>query len=303
MITNTRVRILCIFSMLAVVFLLNACGRVSEEDVQLPSTQESVNNVQPPSKQEILDSVIAAADDIKTSQFDMNMTMDMSGEAAGATTEATMVMHFSGVLDQINRKMKEDVTITIITSATDKEEMAMTMYLLNGTAYFLAKVPGMTPQWLKAETPAANWEATNPVESQLELLEGAQIEVTGSEIVHGVDCYVLQLTPDIEQLWQIAMQQAQVTGEKIPDTGEEFLEEMFQSFSVKQWIAKDTCFLTKVHIDMNVELTPEQLGSPGEEGIVQTAISMDIFFHNYNQPVSIVLPPEAEEAVEVPMNM
>jgi hypothetical protein len=37
------------------------------------------------------------------------------------------------------------------------------------------------------------------------------------------------------------------------------------------------------------------------EGSVPAGISMVLLFYNYNQPVSIVLPPEAEEAIEVPM--
>lgn len=49
-----------------------------------------------------------------------------------------------------------------------------------------------------------------------------------------------------------------------------------------------------------VELTPEAMGSPEEEGVFTMDITMSLLAYNYNQPVSIVLPPEAEEAVEMP---
>ena len=52
---------------------------------------------------------------------------------------------------------------------------------------------------------------------------------------------------------------------------------------------------------MTVELTPEALGSPEEEGRITMDIVMILLTNDYNQPVSIVLPPEAEEAIEVPM--
>ena len=151
------------------------------------------------------------------------------------------------------------------------------------------------------EMPERSWEQMRQVESQVELLEAAQVEVIGSERVRGIDCYVLQLTPDMEQLWQLAMQQAAVTGEEIlPTVAEEFLREMFRSFSVKQWIAKDTYFLTKAEIDMAVELAPEAMGLPEEEGVLTMDIAITFLAYNYNQPVSIELPPEAEEAVEMP---
>jgi len=87
----------------------------------------------------------------------------------------------------------------------------------------------------------------------------------------------------------------------LPDIGEEFLREAFKNFSVKQWGAKDTYFLTKVEMYMAIELTPEALGFPEEEGLMTMDIKMDLLAYNYNQPVSIELPPEAEEALEVPI--
>jgi hypothetical protein len=87
----------------------------------------------------------------------------------------------------------------------------------------------------------------------------------------------------------------------LPPVPEELLHEMFRSFSVKQWIAKDTYFLMKAEIDIAIETTPELMDYLGEEG--ETSIDITIIFvaYNYNQPVIIVLPPEAEEAIEMPV--
>jgi len=43
------------------------------------------------------------------------------------------------------------------------------------------------------------------------------------------------------------------------------------------------------------------MGLPGEEGMLAMDIAIAFLAYNYNQPVSIVLPPEAEEAIEVPI--
>ena len=256
-----------------------------------------------PSAQEIVAGVTESLGDIRTYQFDMDMTMDMAGEAEGEAFEATMAMDFSGSFDLENREMWMDITMSMAATGEDEEEvemeMEMEMYLIGDMMYVLAEIPEMDPMWVKMEMPQGYWEEMNQVEPQIELLEAAQVEVFGSEKVGGVDCYVLKLTPDVEHLWQIASQQADiiVEGEGMPDVAEEFLQQIFRSFSVKQWVAKDTYFLTKAEIDMAVELTPEDMGFPEEEGIMTMDIAMDFLAYNYNQPVSIVLPPEAEEAV------
>ena len=250
-----------------------------------------------PSAQEIVDGVIESLDDIRTYQFDMDMTMDMAGEAEGEAFEVTMVMDSSGAVDVENRQMSMVATQNMSMPGQTEMEMGMEMYIVGDMIYMLAEMPGMEAMWMKSEMPEGYWEQMSQVEYQIELLEAAQLEVIGSEMVEGVDCYVLQLTPDLEQLWQFYMQQAQVTGE-VP---EESLQDIFQTFSVKQWIDKDTYFLTKAEIDMVMELTPEDMGSPEEEGVMTMNIAMSFWGYDYNQPVSIELPPEAEEAVETPM--
>jgi hypothetical protein len=97
------------------------------------------------------------------------------------------------------------------------------------------------------------------------------------------------------------MQQSGVSGETLPEIDEEFLQEAFKNFSIKQWVAKDTYFLSKAEMYMAMELTPEALGYPEEEGLMTMDMTMDLLAYDYNQPVSIELPPGAEEAVEVPM--
>ena len=250
--------------------------------------------------QEIVDGVVESLPDIKTYQFDMDMTMDIAAEAEGEAVEMTMVMGGSGALDLENRQMMMDMVINMAMPGEDEIEMEMATYLIGDMMYIFMEIPGMGPMWVKSEMPEGTWEEMNQVEPQIALLEAAQVEVIGSESVGGVDCYVLEVTPDMEQLWQLAMQQAELTGE-MPAVAEEFIQEMFHSFSMKQWVAKDTYFLRRAEIDMAVELTPEAMGFPGEEGVMTMDIVIDLLVYDYNQPVSIELPPEAEEAIEMPM--
>ena len=257
-----------------------------------------------PSAQEIIAGVFESLDDITSYQFDMDMTMEAAGEAEGETFEMTMTMGFSGALDLENRQMRADITMSMVMLGEDEMEMGMELYIIDDMGYVMTDMLGMEPTWMKSEVSEADWEEVSEgmsqAESQLELLQGAQVEVIGSETVKGIDCYVLQLTPDMGQLWQTVMQQTQVAGEAIlPGVDEIFLEEVFRSFSVKQWVAKDTYFLTKAEIDMVMKLTPETRGLPEEEGEATMNITMTLLAYDYNEPVSIELPPEAEEALDV----
>jgi hypothetical protein len=284
-------KILTMSLALVIVLSFTACAEDIEEEVELPSAQE------------IVDGVIESLDEIRTCQFDMDMTGGMAGEGEGEgeVYEATVVMDLDGVLDLENRQMKIDMTVNVEgLPELDKIEMGIEMYLVGDMIYMIMDVPLTVPMWMKLEMPEGYWGEMSQVESQIELLEAAQVKVIGSETIEGTDCYVLQLTPDMEQLWQLAMQQPRLPGEEVLGVAEEFLQEMFTSFSVKQWIAKDTYFPIKAEIDMVIDPTSAAMGLQ-VEGSVPARGSMVLLFYNYNQPVSIELPPEAEEAIEVPI--
>ena len=282
-------KILSISLVLVMALSLVACAKEAEEEAELPSAQE------------IVDGVVESWDDVSTYQFEVDMTADAVVEVEGEAGEVTIEIDVSGALvDLENREMRMDMTMNMEMTGEPEVETEMEMYLIGDMMYMFVKMPETPPTWMKSEMPEGYWEQMSQTESYIELLEAAQVEVIGSEKVKGVDCYVLQLTPDLETLWQMVMQQAQLAGE-MPAVAEEFIKEMFRSFSVKYWIAKDTYFLTKSEVDMAVELTPEAMGYPEEEGVITMDIAGSLLAYDYNQPVSIELPEEAEEAIEVPM--
>lgn len=281
-------RILTIFLALVMVLSFTACTEGEEA--------ESL------SVEEIVDRVIEAQKDIRTAQYDMDMTMDMSGESEGESFEATFVMDMKYTLDLEERKMAADIAIDREVTVGDNIEMKMEMYIIEDMMYMMMDVPEMDSMWMKSEMPEEMWDAMNQIEPQIELLSTVPVRVIGSEKVSGVDCYLVELTPDAEQLWQLAMQQSNVAGQgtMLPEVTEDLLKDMFRSFTVKQWVAKDTFLLAKAEIAMDVELTSEVMASMGGEGEMTMDIAMSILAYNYNQSVSIVLPPEAEEAEEIP---
>ena len=222
-------------------------------------------------------------------------------EIEGEAMETTMEVDGSGALDIENYQMQMAMTMNAAVPGEDDTDIGMEMYLVDNTYYILTDALGMGPAWMKFEMPMESWEQMNQIESQVELLEAAEVEVIGSETVNGIDCYVVEVTPDVEQLWEMASQQALLT-EEMPNFDEELLDEMFRSFSVRQWIAKDTYLTMRVEVELIMEVTPEDMGYPDEGEGISLDMTMTMLVDDYNQPVSIELPPEAEEAAEVPMD-
>lgn len=252
-----------------------------------------------PSAEEIVEGIIESQEDIKSHQFEIDMSMEAAGEAEGEAFEMAMTLGFSGAIDIENEEMSADVYTSTEMTGEDDTEMTVEMYLIDDTTtYSTMDMPEMETMWMQQEVSEGDWkemiEVLSPIESHLELLELAEVRVMGSEEVKGVDCYVLQLTPDLEQLWETVMQQTEAADMGVPTIAEEVLQEALTSFSVKQWVTKDAYFLTKSEIDISMELTPEVMGVVGGEGMMIMDITLSLLIYDHNQPISIVLPPEAE---------
>jgi hypothetical protein len=207
-------------------------------------------------------------------------------------------MNNSGTLDLENLQMKADLS-----AGSGDEMMRLEMYIVDGVMYVKPEAPGEESIWMKQEAPVEVWQelsGASGIENYKDLLKTAQVKVIGSEKVKGVDCYVLQLTPGMAELYQTAMAPVGGIGREgmLPPVPEELLGEMFSSFSVKQWIARDTSFLMKVEVDMAIESTPELMDYLGEEGETSIDITLIFLAYDYNQPVNIVVPQEAVEATQ-----
>lgn len=255
-----------------------------------------------PSAQEIISAVVKSMSDMRTYQFENSMIMSASGEADDESFEMTMDMTLIGAADIENRQLGAEIIMGAEMPGQGDMDMAMSVYVVDDTVYTNMDFFGFDDMWMKSEITDEIWDEMSQmvemVEPYVELLEAAQVRVTGIEQVAGVECYVLELTPDMEQLWQLAMQQAEMTDTEMPAPAGEFISEMFRDFSATLWVSKDTFFITRVVIDMSVEMTPEEMGFPDEEGVLRMDILMYLLAHDYNQPVSIILPPGAAYAVE-----
>ena len=279
-------KILTVFMVIGVVMAMSASFIACEEEI--------------PSEEEIVSGIIESLDDVESYEMEMDMEMRMSGEDEGMQVEVEMTMAINGVIDFVNEQVKMVIDMSMAGLGEDPIEMAVEMYIIDDMTYAMMDMPLMGPRWVKSDTEEEFWDEMDYAGYQVDMLRTAQVEVIGSERVGGIDCYVLQVTPDMEELWELMMEQAQMPGGELPDVSSEELRDMFRSFSVKYWIAKDTYFIAKADIEMVVDISSEAMDLAGDEGAVTMDVTMSMLAYNYNESVTIVLPPEAEDAVYEP---
>ena len=129
-------------------------------------------------------------------------------------------------------------------------------------------------------------------------LEAADIEVLKEARRENIRCYVVQITPDLAELFQLLMNQMQASLGEISSSELEQISQMFHDFSVKMWIEKDTYHVLFADIMMKIEATPEMMGEYDQEGLFSINATMNMKAYDYNESVEIVLPAEADEAEE-----
>jgi hypothetical protein len=210
---------------------------------------------------ELLDRVITADDSIYTCK----MLITAKVEAMGIS----MSMDGQGAVDRNAKEL-----------SLDMGDLA-SVYVMDGWMYMYETYTG----WVKMKLTDDLWGENEQIAGQLEILEQyVEVKILGTEQVMGAECYVVEVTPDLQALWDWAMEEEGMEGLDIDVD----IEEMIKEFTFKVWIEKGTFYMTQGSISMVMEIFGQKMS------LVETITLYDI-----NQPVSIYLPYEAQDAVEL----
>jgi len=170
------------------------------------------------------------------------------------------------------------------------------MYIINNTMYTKMNLSAMLPNfsfWLKSEMTEADWGSQDLLGQQMELLNCSNVTLLDDKEVNGVECYVLKIVPD-EKCWESIMNQSIIDqsgmGEEMQNTSD-IANQSISNITMTGWIAKDTKFVMKVEMAMDMTRRPDT------EEEAKVAIDTTMTFYDYNVPVTIVLPSEAEGAM------
>jgi len=288
------------------------------------------------SPEEISDMVLNNSSEVDCYKFDMNMTIDLLTGNETNVTELAIEVNGSGERDCVNESLwmtmnvnentSEDLCEDTIMNAilSMLETIEMDMYNINNTVYSKVDlgIPFMPVLWIKMELPVedntynntyneSHGASKDQLELQKELLNCANVTLLDDDVVKGIDCYVLKLELDFEKLLQLLMNQTTMDEKEIAIPGSDNLMENSQetengnvteenedtiemvNMTLTEWIAKDTKFV------MKAEATLDMTTSPDTEKGSTIAIDVKIKFYDYNVPVTIELPAEADGAIDI----
>jgi hypothetical protein len=133
---------------------------------------------------------------------------------------------------------------------------------------------------------------TDAIAQQMKLVNASELTLIGEERVKGVDSYLLEVVPDMDQVGEILKQQLAAQG--LPETIE--TDELIKDVSMKMWIVKDTFFPTKIveETGMVASSAGLQLSQLGQAFDVTIDVQLELLGYDYNQNLTIDLPQELE---------
>ena len=251
---------------------------------------------------EVIDNMINAMGEVETYRQDTDVTMQLYFMAEDMPSyfplDIDVELNAVTAHDLVNNNMETVMDVVIAGADDDSIKMEIVTYLIDTTMYVMVDFPIVSPMWTKTEIPGEYTQQMDNSQVLTELLQMVDMEITSTERKEGVNCYVLEITPDISQIFASFMLPAEEYYTGYYESDFEIIEEIFQDFSMKLWIAHDTYRVVYADINIQVEFSPEAMGVYNEEGLFSLDIAVKMYYHHYNSSVDIDLPPEAEDADE-----
>jgi len=256
---------------------------------------------------QIAEDATEAVTNAETYKFNMQMLTKQTIIYGNRANEIIEQENYTstGAIDYTNRVSKIVETLKVTAPEEGEQEVTMETYITDRWKYTKDNARNL---WVKTKISEEIWEAKKQtlveqqVESLGELLGISAVKLIGSEGASGADCYILEIMPDIKELNEQLSQQQILEGCEECINAEKLAKLFkFKEVSTKWWVAKSIYLLMKSDIDALMEMNPESIGSTREDfEKVVLELSVQIEMYDYNEPISIELPPGALEALEVP---
>ena len=219
---------------------------------------------------ELVEAALAAEESLDSYQF--------TGAVIGAMTGGTTtVVDVSGTIDEQNRALHINM------SHTGHNE-SMQLYVVDDWEYIKVYGPNISSTWNKTPVAEDTWVVRNlPMQQVNTLRNFIRVNYIGTETVGGIECYKLEVEPDLAEVFKWA-----TGGVDIEDLDPSIdLSDILSEVSVTIWVATDTNYIVQTVIGATLSMDMEYL-------VLSIAQHITIVRSQFNQPVSIELPPGVE---------
>ncbi len=242
---------------------------------------------------------IQASQKIESLAFDMSFSMSLSLPTDEGTRTMAMEQTGVGLINLADKQMSLDMNVAMDISNEGRQNATAQIYATDGWLYMKTTIPGGVDQWTKIKLTDEMWAVQSQFTSMIDFLKSPSgIQLMESEMVQGIDCYVIDIAPNMASLSDWAMGQTQ-QGQTGTTLNEGVSAEAFQNLSVKEWIAKDTMLPVKAIVEIVMDMSADSSISNTDNAM---EINASVTFHDYGTPVNFQLPSEAASAKEITTN-
>lgn len=288
--------------------LLTGCDLEAGTTSTAVNTTSTVKAVSPFTQEELRKMVadsLAATKNVQTYKLEMDIssksTVDNDASKSGG-----MSMKAAAAFDTKQKQMSMTGDVTSSEADATPQAQALELYVMSDYVYIGATIPQTGKQWVKVKATEEIISSFNAdvMQQDMSVMEKpSSIEWIQYAKVKGVECNVIKIIPNTEYLRQYAQEQMsgkfEIDWSKIPD-----ISKMYDSISYVVSIAKDTKYVQKMDINASIIFTSDFAKSTQLEfKNIVTEVNGSIDLYDYNTPVSIVLPAEAKDAIEITPDM
>jgi hypothetical protein len=238
---------------------------------------------------DVVQDALAAQAGVSTSHVDLDIDASVVGKANGSDLNVTLKMAANSDVDWANKKMKAHADMTVGYNGMPIQ-MSSDMYAVDNCSYTQTTTPFGTDNWTKSSLPMDFWFTPDNAQFINSILQSTEAQSLPNEKVGGVNCYVLELHPDVAAIQQMLSQQSSDVDE-LPD-----MANLISNLSFKVWVAKDTSFVTKIEIALSAHVPSEVLGEAADGTGLDITLTITMETTKFNQSVSVDLPAEAQNA-------
>jgi hypothetical protein len=234
-------------------------------------------------------------------RLDSNISFARSSQSDKSAAADNLIFRKTEI-DLAGRKMRTS-TAAKIASPPGQPAAPMVenqVYVIDGTIYIQGLFPRQPQMWTKTPAGENYWQVQNQAAQVMKLLpESPPVSWSGETIKVGnadIPCNFTQVTPDLPRLWTLMASQPGLQLPANAPPGVPF-SQFVKNAQMKLWVAQAGDLPVSAELKMSIQIDPEQVPTLTEN--FKQDISMSLQFHDYNQPLSIELPAEARNAVEL----
>jgi hypothetical protein len=256
---------------------------------------------------EVVQNALAAQAGVTSSSTKASFDLSWQGSKNGAAVEGSIGTVATLDMDATNKKAHAKATFSLNVPPIIMQP-TVDAYAVDNYTYLQVTLSGTDRGWAKEPLDPSFWDNLTISQFEPQILQVMDPEYLRKETLNGQSCYVLKLTPNMEQLQGMLAQQAG-SGQQAPE-----LDQLIKSMSITAWVAEQTNLLIKMEIDSEMSLPPAVLAEiasdsslsiqlPGGTSIpllpqvdsdLKVTLKITVEFSNFNQAPPIELPAAAQ---------